>query len=449
MAVWSTVPFSRVLEPLRLDAEYWKPVYLEYDRVASQTGGPLPSFFPAIIQPTEFIREYVSADEGAEFWRAQNVRRGFVNRSTAEFIDLETFAGIGNAQVKEGDVLIVRTGANAADAATVPAGIESVAVSSHTLRLVPRSVDLGYALGLFFAGDYGHSILERITSGSTRPQITKDALSSLILPDFSEIAAEAREWTLSYYNLLRSSKACYAEAEAQLAAALGLDALALPTPKTYTAPFSEVQETGRLGAEYFHPQKRIMRQHLAGLGGRPLREHVRAVKKLVKGDPDDDRPVHNIDLPDALDPYVSDDRQPTTFADLGSTKKAFQPGDVVVSRLRSYLKEIAFVRGSGEVPFVGSSEFIVLRPTSGIAPEALTVYLRSEAAQVILKWSQSGSAHPRFDQTDLLDIPVPDAVLDLQDDLVRLCSEAVERDRDAARLLAEAVGRVEALVARA
>lgn len=100
---------------------------------------------------------------------------------------------------------------------------------------------------------------------------------------------------------------------------------------------------------------------------------------------------------------------PVERAEIASTKKLIQEGDLVVSRLRSYLREIAIVEPSDLHPMVASTEYIVLRPREGTSfpVEALLIYLRSKLPQLVLKWSQDGSNHPRFDEKELLRMPVP------------------------------------------
>ena len=133
--------------------------------------------------------------------------------------------------------------------------------------------------------------------------------------------------------------------------------------------------------------------------------------------------------------------------EIGSMKKRMKNGDVIVSRLRSYLKEIALVEVPKEIDCVGSSEFIVLRPQStDVYPEVLPVYLRSEPVQTILKWSQDGSNHPRFQEEELLAIKLPDRVIKLQGELRKLVRSGIEAHRDAQRLLAEAKAEVERMI---
>ena len=83
MAVWSTVNYASTRTNSRLDAEYYQPKFLNYESQVAGRGGLLLDYVTDIIQPPEFIREYVPAWEGATFWRAQNVRRGYIDTENA------------------------------------------------------------------------------------------------------------------------------------------------------------------------------------------------------------------------------------------------------------------------------------------------------------------------------------------------------------------------------
>jgi restriction endonuclease S subunit len=128
-------------------------------------------------------------------------------------------------------------------------------------------------------------------------------------------------------------------------------------------------------------------------------------------------------------------------------KKVFKDGDVVVSRLRAYLKEIAVVKFTDKIPTVGSSEFIVLRPKrGGIAPESLMIFLRSTPVQTILKWCQDGSQHPRFSEGDLLSIPLPDAVVEVSPQIAEVVKKGFAARQRARQRWGAAKGAVEVAI---
>ena len=152
-------------------------------------------------------------------------------------------------------------------------------------------------------------------------------------------------------------------------------------------------------------------------------------------------------MTDALRPFLDETLEPTPAAEIGSTKKRLQAGDLVISRLRSYLKEIAVVLPSEGVPMVGSTEFIVLRPgKDAIKAETLFVFLRSPCVQTVLKWCQDGSNHPRFDEKEVLGLRVPNVVADIQDELGELVGKSIAARREARRLLEDAKDLVEGAI---
>ena len=156
--------------------------------------------------------------------------------------------------------------------------------------------------------------------------------------------------------------------------------------------------------------------------------------------------VRNYDVTDALVPVLDTEKEPSVASEIGSVKKTFKDGDVAVSRLRAYLREIAVVRTDGDTLSVGSSEFIVLRPKKkqpDIQPETLMVFLRSVPVQTILKWCQDGSQHPRFSEGDLLSIPVPNTVAGASGQISAIVKEGFAARRQALQLLEAAKRAIE------
>ena len=101
---------------------------------------------------------------------------------------------------------------------------------------------------------------------------------------------------------------------------------------------------------------------------------------------------------------------------------------------------------SDAVPTVGSSEFIVLRPRQGISPELLMVFLRSQPVQTILKYCQEGNQHPRYGETNLLEIPFPDLLLKHSEQIVSQIREAHHARQEAQALLTRAKRAVEVAI---
>ena len=95
---------------------------------------------------------------------------------------------------------------------------------------------------------------------------------------------------------------------------------------------------------------------------------------------------------------------------------------------------------------VASTEFIVLRPkqqAGGLPVEALMIFLRLELPQTVFKWSQDGSNHPRFDEKELLRLPVPRALILQANEYVAAVRSVIAKRERATQLLDAAKRAVE------
>jgi len=119
-------------------------------------------------------------------------------------------------------------------------------------------------------------------------------------------------------------------------------------------------------------------------------------------------PARVFDLSDVNSFLLEEGKEIFESAEAGSAKKIFRQNDVLISRLRPYLKEVSFV-GFNDVQKLASTEFIVLRKKKGskFSPEVLFAFLITDEVQKILFWSQGGTEHPRFAENLLMDLKLP------------------------------------------
>jgi hypothetical protein len=99
-----------------------------------------------------------------------------------------------------------------------------------------------------------------------------------------------------------------------------------------------------------------------------------------------------------------------------SAKKSAIAGDLVVSRLRPYLRQIGLVHpraleAAPKRPLAFSTEFYVLAPRPGEDIAFLLPFLLGAEAQAVLASAQEGGHHPRVPRTSLLALRVPEALV--------------------------------------
>jgi hypothetical protein len=141
---------------------------------------------------------------------------------------------------------------------------------------------------------------------------------------------------------------------------------------------------------------------------------VTSVKKMVKSSVNIGK-CFVLDTSHAQEGIVISRKQSLLGTEIGSTKKEVKSGDVIISRLRPYLRQVAFI--DEEIPnakgtqILCSTEFFVLRSIDNLSIAFLVPFLLSEAIQEVLAASQEGGHHPRFIESALLTLPIPKNLL--------------------------------------
>jgi hypothetical protein len=197
------------------------------------------------------------------------------------------------------------------------------------------------------------------------------------------------------------------------------------------------------------PERYDPRRLVRARGGRCLGELAELVTESIKSCAlPDRRLVLVLDTTHAYEGFVIHRHPPVRLPEMGSAKRRVQPGDVIISRLRPYLRQVAYVdeplfrlAPEGNDVCV-SSEFFVLRGRGRFDAAALVPFLLAEPVQAALAAGQEGGHHPRFSSELLASLRVPQAVV-----------RAHRRTADAVRAHATAVREAflggRALVARA
>ncbi len=149
-----------------------------------------------------------------------------------------------------------------------------------------------------------------------------------------------------------------------------------------------------------------------------------------------------LDTSHAFEGVVRIRHSPGTADDVGSAKRQLAPGDVIVSRLRPYLRQVALVDAAlftdqgAAVSVVCSTEFYVLRSTDRRSAAFLVPYLLSEPVQAALAASQEGGHHPRVPRAAVLSLPVPTTLEEHRHAISQRVEALVQRVRRASRDLA-------------
>ncbi len=145
-----------------------------------------------------------------------------------------------------------------------------------------------------------------------------------------------------------------------------------------------------------------------------------------------------LDTGDAKEGFILLPRRTDGKLSTKSSKKVIKRGDIVISRLRPYLRQVALVDGGifDEVrDLFCSTEFYVLRRKDKQSIAFLVPFLLSSPVQRIFALSQEGGHHPRFRQETLEQLEVPSSILDHREALSASVEISVRGIRDSMRTI--------------
>lgn len=427
----------------RLDAEYsGKAVLAAISRlreIGSMRLGDMASITDGIHESLPFVE-----DGEVKVFSAKHPKDNYIDRSGFETITLSYHASNPRTALQAGDVLLSTVGTIGNSAVVTPDLLP--ANSDRHIGIIRLKNLSPYFVSSFLVSKYGRIQSLREATGNVQLNLFISKIAEILLPRFSgNLESAIAALAIAGYKERDLAAARFEQASLKLLNTLGLENWQPPNPLTYTRSSTDAFAAGRFDAEYFYPAKVAAQAYLNALPGKTIGSMFNSVRELWQ--PENapaNQLVRNYDLNDALSPFLDDAKEPSYPAEISSTKKRIQKGDIVVSRLRSYLKEIAVVQADSKEPLVGSTEFIVLRPkTEAIPVEALLVFLRSTLPQLIFQWSQDGSNHPRFDEKELLNLHVPDVVSAISRELTDRVNAATSARRRAKELLKAAKRAVE------
>ena len=439
MAVWSEVLLSKAVADNRFDAEFYQPIFVEIERIIGRRRGlPLSKLTSDIRYGLHLPPDY--SDKGTTFVRALNLKEDGITGELLKVPFSPEQLGRHNI-LQTGDVLIVRSGANVGDIGYVSDDLAGSTFGSYVIRCRVVGILPEYAY-IFLLSRLGRLQTVRFRSGAAQPNISIPNLEAVLIPRLLDDQQQKVKAKFdAALEAQRQAHEVYAEAEALLESALGLDKLDLAPRLFYDQPYADVQTAGRFDAEYFQPR---MQNLIAALSRD--RQTIGDVAKLSKRrfKPRAGSEFQYIEIGDVSGNGTAES-SPVAGNDAPSRATwTVKPGDIITTTVRP-IRRLSAIITDKQTGHVCSSGFAVLtlRNPNDIAPELLLVYLRLPLVCELLDLHTTASMYPAIATGDLIKIP-----LSLPKDATRQKIIAKVRDsfnarRKAQRLLDEAKTMVE------
>ncbi len=174
----------------------------------------------------------------------------------------------------------------------------------------------------------------------------------------------------------------------------------------------------------------------------PLLEIARHRKDtFTPGNADPDSMYAVLDTTHAYEGRVQFRGEPVRASAIGSIKRPLKEGLVIISRLRTYLRQVALIDNDAAPGFNGqilsSTEFYVLESSNGEDIAFLVPFLLSEPVQKIFSAAEEGGHHPRIPPDVLMRLLVPRALVEKREELSKRVRESIKLMRAGEQIMAQ------------
>ncbi len=250
----SYIRYKDILQARRIDAEFFKPEYLEIERIITS------NIFKNLEEITNKIdvgfvgsmtKEY--CENGILLLQTKNIEEFSINLSQTTFINERFHKILKKSTIKYGDILIARSGSFG----KASIYMENEVCNSSDIIIVEGNNNYinNFYLVAFLNSSYGVGQLMKFASGGLQGHVNLTILESLkipILPQSFQLKIE--EIVKSAHQKQTDSKQLYKEAEEILLNELGLLNYQTKHSLWFSTTKKEIDQAKRYDSEYYQPK---------------------------------------------------------------------------------------------------------------------------------------------------------------------------------------------------
>lgn len=435
----SAIKFSQIED--RIDAEYYKPEYLELEKVLENSRFLGDLLLKIDRDPNFYNIGYTKT--GIPLIRGLEFQPPFLELSKVEHISAETHEQFKKTEIYPKDLVMTVRG-TIGKVAIIPEELKIANISPNLIFLRPKNLFQSVFLAVVLNSKIGQSQIERIISGSVQGTITVPDIESIKIPIPSQLFQQKIEKMVKESQGKRKlAEEKYKEAEEILNGDLGLEDLDLSVQKAFEIKFSKTED--RLDPEYYQPVYKNVYKFLKQKS-KPLTEICKIVRTKISPQNTPEKVFRYIEIGGVNNSTgeIEEVLNLRGWEVPSGVKYVVKNNDVLLSAVRTYLKGIALVSNNYEGD-IATTGFHVLREPI-IKPETLFLFLRSRLGLIQFEKFFLGSTYPVIKGYDLKNIMIPILSQSLQQKISFLIQESFKLRREAKELIEKAKKEVEEII---
>jgi len=288
MAVFSIVKLSELEGAKRIDAEYYKPEYLEIrNKLSSISTKEIKDISKSVVSFGAYsLCNYISFQkEGIPYLNVENIKEGYIDWSDIKYIDPLVHKLLWKSKVREGQVILTMAGTigNATVAYKVPSELNS---NQATAKITLKRGFSPFYLAVFLNSFYGKIQTKWEIVSNVQPNIFLWQIKRIkvFVPKGHDLIEKIEKLYKNGLGLLSHANPLYSQAETLLLEELGLKDFKPRYEKTYTANLSDAFSAHRIDAEYFQPayEEVIEKLRENNIELQPLRKFILSIQKGIE-----------------------------------------------------------------------------------------------------------------------------------------------------------------------
>lgn len=421
----------------RLDAHYFDPRYFEViqklQKISDEPCMKISSLSELLDTSSETCltggatpKGAVYVSEGIKFIRVQNVKEGHLDLDNVVFINPETHEKeLNRSKLKPKDVILTITGSYG-NSCVIPENIGDANINQHCVKIeINRGLINPYYLSYFLNSQLCRHQMNRAVTGSSRPALDYPVIKSLIVvyPKLNEqqkVIKSIRKIEFEVIKRLKNARDIIRKDNEIVLKKLKIQLPPKPKIRHFKVPFEKIKD--RLDAITYNPEYEAL---INSLEKAPYKPKMLS-PKLAKINTEVIIPINQ---KEKLFKYVELDDVNGELGEIQTFKKCygvelqapkvlFHKGDILLSRLRYYLKKVVLVPptlGEG----LGSAEFYTIKCSKKVNPFYIAIILRHKIVLKQAEHKATGSSRPRLTKKDIEKFLVPCPPLKVQNNIAR------------------------------
>lgn len=276
----SEITLKQVLKLNRLDAEYYTPTYLEYDKILEKKGYKEIHSFASI---TDGIHASIDFDEDStiNLLSAMSPKENFFDISRNKTISETQHKKNPRTELKKDDVIVSTVG-TIGNCAVVDETVLPANSDRHIGIIRIKSDYLPHFLSTFLLTKYGRFQTLREATGNVQLNLFIEKIRTLKIPvatnTFQKVVSDT---VIKALSLREKSKNKYSEAEQAFLKEINLEGYKATDENVSVRNFKDCLMEDRFDAEYWQPKYDEMEKRVSSVPQKDLSEIV-SVKKGVE-----------------------------------------------------------------------------------------------------------------------------------------------------------------------